>query len=365
MKILCVIDSLGSGGAQRQLVNLACGLKRRGHEVEAFIYHPRNDFFVTELQSSGVVVNSIEKQGRFDLRVMLALRALIKSRGFEAMISFLDTPSVYAIFAKLLSPSCRLIVSERSSHYHDRNRFLALVRRMLYVVADEVVANSSTQAEWLRRYSWLKRKTHVIYNGYPMPALSAQDFDVPPLRVLVVGRVGPEKNGLRIIQALEILFRRKGYIPELSWVGREDDRAEGKKYVDEMKKLLEAHPLVARSWRWLGERRDIPDLIRSHRFLLHASLYEGLPNVVCEAFIGARPVLASRVCDHEILIGDNERGVLFDPTNTESIANAISACLEMSDEQWCHKAHAARSYAEKELDLERLAHDYEALCMKF
>lgn len=33
MKILCVIDSLGSGGAQRQLVSLAKGFKEKGNEV--------------------------------------------------------------------------------------------------------------------------------------------------------------------------------------------------------------------------------------------------------------------------------------------------------------------------------------------
>ena len=33
MNILCVIDILGSGGAQRQLVNIAIGFKERGHTV--------------------------------------------------------------------------------------------------------------------------------------------------------------------------------------------------------------------------------------------------------------------------------------------------------------------------------------------
>ena len=37
MKILCVIDSLGSGGAQRQMVNLPLVWQR--HHVELFIYH--------------------------------------------------------------------------------------------------------------------------------------------------------------------------------------------------------------------------------------------------------------------------------------------------------------------------------------
>jgi hypothetical protein len=40
MKVLLVIDGFGSGGAQRQMVNLAAGLTRRGHTAEFAIYHP-------------------------------------------------------------------------------------------------------------------------------------------------------------------------------------------------------------------------------------------------------------------------------------------------------------------------------------
>ena len=45
MKILIVIDSLGSGGAQKLAVNLANGLEIKGHVVEVFIYHEEFVFF--------------------------------------------------------------------------------------------------------------------------------------------------------------------------------------------------------------------------------------------------------------------------------------------------------------------------------
>lgn len=41
-RILCFIDSLGAGGAQRQLVNLAIGLKKRGYIVHFLVYHVDN-----------------------------------------------------------------------------------------------------------------------------------------------------------------------------------------------------------------------------------------------------------------------------------------------------------------------------------
>lgn len=46
MKILCVIDSLGSGGAQRQLVNLALAFKDKV-VIPPFIF--RGDYNCTNL----------------------------------------------------------------------------------------------------------------------------------------------------------------------------------------------------------------------------------------------------------------------------------------------------------------------------
>ena len=53
-RILCFIDSLGAGGAQRQLVNLAIGLKKRDYIVSFLVYHV-DDFYLPILQENGIV----------------------------------------------------------------------------------------------------------------------------------------------------------------------------------------------------------------------------------------------------------------------------------------------------------------------
>ena len=49
MKILIVIDTLGSGGAQKLKVKLAKGLKKKGYEVEFFIYGSNYPFYESEV----------------------------------------------------------------------------------------------------------------------------------------------------------------------------------------------------------------------------------------------------------------------------------------------------------------------------
>lgn len=362
MKILCVTDSFGSGGAQRQLVNLACGLREKGHVVEAFVYHPHQDFFKPDMERAGIPIHSIQKRGRVGLKVLFRIIKLLRSNKYDAVISFLDTPSVYVALASLFVSRTRVIVSERSSYHHDKNRFLALGRRILYGAADRVVANSMTQAEWLRRYPWLSQKTVAIYNGFPLNAFLESEVEPPPLRFIVIGRIGPEKNGIRLVEALELFRKRHGYVPEISWVGKEDILPSGQRYVAALYDLLEQHPEVRARWRWLGERRDVIDLLRGYRALIHPSLYEGLPNVVCEALLSGRPVLASNVCDHPLLVSESERGFLFDPQDSVRICEAIEKMVGLSSSQWVAMSRSARRYGLENLGMQRMVSDYEKLC---
>ena len=49
MNITLLIDSLGFGGAQRQIVNLAIGLKNAGYNVSMICYR-RDNFYLSILK---------------------------------------------------------------------------------------------------------------------------------------------------------------------------------------------------------------------------------------------------------------------------------------------------------------------------
>jgi hypothetical protein len=53
MKILCITENLGSGGAERQLCGLAIELKKKGYDVKVVTYL-ENQFYQPLLESSGV-----------------------------------------------------------------------------------------------------------------------------------------------------------------------------------------------------------------------------------------------------------------------------------------------------------------------
>ena len=365
LKILCVIDHFGSGGAQRQMVHLACGLKARGHQVEMFIYFPVFDFFRQQVDDAGITVHAFNKKGGFSFKLLWRLVKLLKSERYDTVISFLGSPNIYSELACLAYPKTRLIVSERSSHYDDKSKITAFIKRLLHTTAQYIATNNYTHAEWLRQYFWIKNKVVTIYNGIQLGAVETL---VPPaspsdLKLIVVGRVGPEKNALRLIEALSIFHLRHGYCPTLTWVGKRDTRATGIDYWEKIEMLLNKYPEVKSNWIWMGERKDIFSLYNQHHAVVHPSLYEGLPNVICEALATGRPVLASNVCDHPLLVKNGERGFLFDPYDPRSIADAIEKLSYLTSQNWKSFSENARYYAEENLTMARMVEAYEAVIM--
>ncbi|PKP40931.1 MAG: hypothetical protein CVT96_07360, partial [Bacteroidetes bacterium HGW-Bacteroidetes-13] len=87
MKILCVIDSLGSGGAQRQLVNLAIGFKEKEHEVSFLVYHNLN-FFQKQLDEAQIKIHYIVEPNY--LKRLLKFRKFLRRGNQDAVLSFLE-----------------------------------------------------------------------------------------------------------------------------------------------------------------------------------------------------------------------------------------------------------------------------------
>jgi len=364
VNILCVIDSLGSGGAQKQIVSLACGLHAKGYKVDILLYHPGQDHFKNEVSKTGVAVYEVpRKNSGFSLSVFLQLRERIAS-GYDCVISFQSTANIYSAFARFLIPNTKLIACERNSSislYTPLRRFLSWIALFM---SDHVVANSFYNAKYLNGLPGLTHKTVAIWNGYSVNPINVTKYKSNIDNILVVGRVSKQKNGLLLLEALLIFYQRHGWVPKVKWVGRKDSDKDSISIQSQMDDFLEQNSEISRKWSWEGEVDDVQVYYETSDVLILPSLFEGLPNVVCEAMIAGCPVIASNVCDHPILLGEKqERGLLCEPTNIESICNAIENMNDMSPKIKYEMTRNARKYAEGNLNIERMIGKYEQLIL--
>jgi glycosyltransferase involved in cell wall biosynthesis len=334
-KILFVIDNLGSGGAQNQLTLLAVGLKEKGYDVSVFTYFPQ-DFFKNRLISNQIKHFEHQKTDKLGIGVIRALANILKTEKFDTIISFLDTPNFYAAMAKKWSFSkAKLIISYRSKTEFEKLSWTSLkIKEWTNNNADKIVANSNHEAKaWTDRYEKLNNKVTVIYN---VVELTEDNGNLPKSnqknRLLVVGTVSEFKNGKIIVDALGKL-KKEGYGFSLTWLGRKG-LSNDTSYFDEMSNLIQKYNLTE-NWIWVepNNKIKVETYYLSHTVLLLASKIEGLPNVVCEAMLLGVPIIISNCLDHPLLVKEPENGFLFNPDNSNDLAEKLSSFFALNEAQ--------------------------------
>src|SRR5690554_3879011 len=144
MKILCIIDSLGSGGAQRQLVELAKGFKEKGHEVSFLTYHDIN-FFKSELDNQDIPVKTIVEPNY--VKRLFKIRKAIRRNEPDAVLSFLEAANFMATLAGFPYRKWKLVVGERSANPEILTNKKLRFYRKAHFFADYIVANSHKNLE--------------------------------------------------------------------------------------------------------------------------------------------------------------------------------------------------------------------------
>jgi len=361
--ILLFIDHLGPGGAQRQITNLAIGLKAEGHSVIVATYHDEQHF-KPDLDAHEIPQARLTKAHRFSLGPVWGLLNIIKGKKIDVVISFLETPCFYAELAKLFRPSFFLVVSERFTYTHDRLPWSQWIGQMMHFFADKVTTNSHHQRlKMAHHFPWMEERLCTIYNGYDLQKFKPSGIyvdrhcDVEPVRLLAVSRLLDKKNSLNLAKAFRLCALEKDIEIVIDWVGLVEDHDSLGPLSQETLAFLEENQLSDK-FRFLGVQSDIHELMRNYDALVHPSFFEGLPNAICEALACGMPVLASDVGDHSILVDEPHGGFLFDPSGPHEIAEKICAFSKLTCAEKNSIGKRNRDFAEENVSLERLVGNY-------
>lgn len=348
MKVVLFIDSLTSGGAQRQLVLLANLLFKRGYDVTVLTYHPIH--FYREHLYENVDYQYIASATN-PLRRILAIYMVFKRIRPDVIISYLDVPNIISCICKLFNVNCRLIVSERNT-----TQTLSLQEKIkfsLYRFANYIVPNSHTQLQFIeKKYPQYRNKLVAIHNCVDTVYFSPSNKTMKESNtVLCVGRVTPQKNLLRFIEAVEKV-RNNGFDIKVKWFGRKDQDYFAKCMAEIKKRNLEKHLLFYEA------TPDIRDEYRRADVFCLPSIYEGFPNVVGEAMSCGLPVLCGNICDNNVLVSNNENGILFDPFNAGSIQSALETYFNLPQHEKERMANSSIMRASELLSCENFINKY-------
>ncbi|MBO7219618.1 MAG: glycosyltransferase family 4 protein [Alistipes sp.] len=298
-------------------------LKEQGYDVSVLLYYD-NPFYKSILDKAGVSSVVIGNTAN-PIKRLCGLYRFFKKQPCDVVISYQETPSLIACLLKPFFRWRKLIVSERNTTqkltWRDRLRFL------LYCFADMIVPNSYSQANFINStYPRLSSKVNVITNFVDTDKFKSANDRKRGNKLVVVASEKPEKNFERFVAALALL-KQRGLTIKAEWYGLRgaslsiyQDFVATKGVAD----MLDIYP----------PQTDIQEVYQNADYFCLPSLFEGFPNVLCEAMSCGLPVVCSNVCDNPHIVKEAVNGFLFDPYNVQQMADSIEHIAQLSTAEY-------------------------------
>jgi len=316
--VLHCIPSMGGGGAERQVTYLAAELRRLGWAVH--VATSRRGPNWDRLVASGATIHEVPLKGRYDLRALWAMRAIVRAVRPQLVQVWMFQMDVLGGTSALMS-GIPWIFSERASAPAYPLTIRNLVRRFLGCCARAVISNSvAGDAYW---QGWARRR-FIVSNGLPLGEIAAAPAILPhplgdggrPL-VLFAGRFDPQKNIGVLLEALDLVLRRHD--------------------VDVL--CCGDGPLRADVERWAASDRggggrvviggystELWGLMKAATVLVSPALFEGCPNVVLEGMACGVSLVVSDIPEHRELL-DESAAILVPAHSAAALAAGIEQAL--------------------------------------
>ncbi len=320
LRIALVISSLGSGGAERVLSQMANYWGRAGHDVSIITLSIQKPFYALEsvihfspLGLANPSGNLMEGFFRNFERIW-KLRAALKLLQPDVVISFLNTTNVLALLAAR-GMGIPVIISDRSNPWKYKvGKAWEKLFDLTYPWADAIVLQ--TKGFESAYHPRVRQKIRVIPNGIsPLEKSGSAPEVLARPAIIGVGRLGAEKGMDILITAFALL---KDSLPDwhLVLVGDGPDRLA-------LQALSERLGVAERVLFTGLVENPIGYLEQSDIFVL-ASRFEGFPNALCEAMICGLPVIASESSPAiREIIRENEDGIIVPLESPEKLADAL------------------------------------------
>lgn len=349
MKILHVITSLRTGGAEKLMVDLLPRLKAKGHDVDLLLFDGIDTPFRRNVEAAGIKVFDLGTGGSV-YSPMRLLKLFPYLRKYDVVHTHNTAPQLFAAIGSVLC-SVVLCTTEHTTSNRRRGwKWYAVIDRWMYNRYRKVICISQKAEDNLREFIGAsKAEICTINNGVDVAryasAPASQDLeDIAPgsRKIIMVAAFRWEKDQDTLIKALALL---PGHF-HLFLVGDGVRRKECE--------TLASQTDVADRVHFLGLRTDVPQLLHAADYIVMSSHFEGLSLSSVEGMSVGKPFLASDVDGLREVV--RSAGVLFPHQDARALANEIMT-LENSPEKYRSVADACGKRAAR-YDISEMAESY-------
>jgi glycosyltransferase involved in cell wall biosynthesis len=328
--VLHITDSSEFGGAEQALLTLLTETDR-SHRDLSLAYHPTEQLepLIEGARQLGVTLWPVPRMdpGFEGLRRLPAFAHELRRRAPDIVHLHLIWPLAcqYPLLASAMARRPR-VVATAHSYVDVRLTWRVDHQQRIYTRAvDRYIAVSQhVKVQLIEGLGWPGSKIEVIHNGVDSdrfrepasPELRAElSGGNPGPLVLTIARLDPDKGHRHLLRAAALL-------PDVRFVLAGEGPERGA--LETLTRELGVEDRV----RFLGHRRDIPQLLGACDVMALPSSFEGLPVSVLEAMASGTAVVASNIGGVDELITDDVTGVLVEPGDAPALAAGIRRLVD-------------------------------------
>lgn len=327
-KIVFYISSLGKGGAERVVVNLAADFRDAGYEVVIVTTFRQKSEYDEPEQVKRYVLEDLNRvvsgsRVKYFITRCKNIRKIWKAERPDVIISFLGKTNMMALLTSI-GLRIPVFVSVRSDPNREyASKMMRLVSKTLFRKAKGIIVQTEDAKAYFPK--GMQKKVRILPNSLDRRFIQPRYEGTRTQEIVTVGRLDANKNH-------QMLFRAFAHVheeyPELKLViyggGFEESDT-----TPMLKKLAEELG-IADKVMWMGRRSDIPDCIYRSRIFVLMSQYEGMPNALLEAMsLGLAVISTDCPCGGpRTVIRDGENGLLVPVDDIDALEQALRRILE-------------------------------------
>lgn len=300
IRILHVVGCLERGGTEAFIMNLYRHIDRSAIQFDFLVLHEKDYPYLEEIRSLGGNVYFDTGKKKNGIPFIKRCVAIMKQYPYAAVHSHLNVTNGRILLAARLAKIPLRISHSHDTHGRGGNPVKRMIRgaecRLIRSCATDILACGMEAGEYLYGKKYFHKKGQIINNGISIePFLETYDppadIDISTPHTAVFGNISrfeEKKNSLFLLDVFSEICKLE---PEaLLLLGGTDGGM-----LDACIQKVTALGLQDRV-RFVGVRKDMPQLLHTIDVFLFPSLYEGLPFVLLEAQASGCSCIASTGC---------------------------------------------------------------------
>ncbi|MGN9713955.1 glycosyltransferase family 4 protein [Acinetobacter variabilis] len=310
MKLVFVIPTLGSGGAERVLSSLTNDwVERKNCEIEIITLMKGEDFYSI---NNAVKIHrlSYSSNGVFKIFNMISLfwklRKLIKVLKPDVTISFIRASNIFTLLS-IAGLKMKLVISERDSPDTHLSTVYKFLRKKLYPYSDGIIVQTKEYEKFI-----LKEVGHINCKVIPNPVRNISNKNIEREKIIIsVGRLIPVKGHAYLIEAFSKCKNKNNW--KLIILG------DGVLKNDLIKRTKDLG--VENQVEFMGATPKVDYWLCKSSIFAFTSLSEGFPNALAEGMSASLPCVSFNCkTGPEDLIKDNFSGYLVKVGDVENFS---------------------------------------------